>query len=487
MSEERDFDDIMREKLSAPESFPFSEDKWARMEELIIAADAKKKRRRFFLIFFSGFITACLIFFLFFYLMNERVKNTLNSNSGIHHTEGQNSGSESASKTVHSGTSKLTQENKHPKHENEMKETKPSEHQTNQHIEDQKQLAKLEDRSDEKQTTQILIRKGSSKKQNIKPFSVANHGNMTHEQKQGNEHKGGDVRNKSDQNKQTQDNNSNQSNDAAKGSQNDQSTLENNEIAKQQNREKEIADSIQQAENKRKENNLKKDSTGRAAEQALIASNMDTLKSGLQPLETVKPFGIALFGGASYNLGWNANDGKSLSPTFGVSVMYRLPSSWIISSGLYYSSVSKLSFQKEITQRTYDFGYRDQVYNLDQKNIQYLCVPLEIGKKVRNSTFTLGFSAAYLFQAKGDLQNFQRNSLNPNSGTTTSQSGNYFDGFKRIDFQPSFAFEQQVYKNLSAQVQFVYGLSDVRDNNWTNNTFFERNKAIRVVLKYKLR
>ena len=53
MKSEEEFDELLKNKFSDESVFPFEEDKWARMEEMIMADEARKKRRKFFFIFFS--------------------------------------------------------------------------------------------------------------------------------------------------------------------------------------------------------------------------------------------------------------------------------------------------------------------------------------------------------------------------------------------------------------------------------------------------
>ena len=43
---EEEFDELLKNKFSDENAFPFEEDKWARMEEMIMADEAKKKRRK---------------------------------------------------------------------------------------------------------------------------------------------------------------------------------------------------------------------------------------------------------------------------------------------------------------------------------------------------------------------------------------------------------------------------------------------------------
>src|SRR5688572_10133661 len=72
MKSAEEFDDFIKSRFSNHDDFPFEEDKWARMEEMIIRDETKRRRRKYFGFYLGGFLTALLLSIPLYLMKNDR-------------------------------------------------------------------------------------------------------------------------------------------------------------------------------------------------------------------------------------------------------------------------------------------------------------------------------------------------------------------------------------------------------------------------------
>lgn len=478
MKNEDEFDELLRNKFSDESSFPFEEDKWARMEEMIIADERKKKLRKFFFIYFSGFITALIILIPIYWFSGNGNGNYKNEKQQTQSKEHLQASSKNVSHT--------TKKDKIPG-DNEPKVT------SGDSVSKDSKSNSTQETGSEK-TSEIYV--AENKTQNEEKINKTVKGSTNDKQNQA-ASKRKKVRRNKIQNKQENDinkqkldltvfdeNNKNHSNERGT----EANTLE---IKKDDSR---LKDSISKQEALKAA--AKSDSLDLAQKDSILAAQQDSLK--LVQSNQIKPDSIipdpdnfAKFSfyasvGAHYNLGFSANDGQSFSPYIAGVFQYRFSKSWAFNTGLGFFRVSNFNFEKQITERSYDFGYRDHITAIQQKHIYYASIPLEINKIWNKNSFGFGVSPTFIFLNQSEVSTYEKTSLSESDKTSVSSFKHGY-GLNPLDVQLSLSYYRYLGNKWLVGGSYNIGLLDVRQNSWTTNNTIERNQFIRLNLIYKIK
>ena len=391
MKSEKDFDDFIKNKFSAESNFPFEEDKWARMEEMIIASEEKKKRRGFLWIFFSGFITALffVIPFIWYLISSSEVKNDR----------------------------KLKAKNTPPNTNKKLEITKD--------IDDSKKIAnpkitnpKIENEKDLNQ---------NSLTNNEKSF-VSKEGNLSKNKK-----------NKIKENKKGWITKENQKKiDLALEVNPNLGVGPSTTVFCGPNEKDLKSDTIQ----KNKEfsisriDTLQKEVLADAEKDSLSDLREKSNEIDLLPKKNLDlPFSKFSFYGAlgtQYNFGFSQNDGNSFSPSISAAIQYNFSPVWSIISGMEYSQVANLNFKKEIVEKSYDFGYRNKITTLSQEKNHYFTFPIAISRKWNKNNVAFGLNPAVLVANKSNVSSNEKNSLSETEMKSIS-SYKYGYGLSQFD------------------------------------------------------
>ena len=118
--------------------------------------------------------------------------------------------------------------------------------------------------------------------------------------------------------------------------------------------------------------------------------------------------------------------------------------------------------------------------------MHYLTAPIRIGYSVNSkNTFGLGYNVGYLFNLNSNVELYAQTAGKKGNATILKTSG-YTQGFKTIDQQISIFYRRNLAKDLWLNAEFMYGLTDVKDNKFFNSNVFERNTGVKVTLIYNL-
>lgn len=470
MKSEKEFDDFLKNKFSDESAFPFEEDKWARMEEIIIADETRKRHRKFFFIYLSGFITALVLLVpLVWYVFDsqtldskteDRRQKTGENRETRHKTKDERreltQNQEIKSTTKEDSlveTNKTTAGNVNSKNTNES---------TN---------------SGEKQKTEFFASTVTS--ENKRKVRTAKTKTKIRNQR---------ILTSQQIKKETQKNSEQNTVTEKTETQN-----KNSEINSKLNEEKNVSEVIKNnAETIKTE---KTDSIKKSSEKSDSVSQANTNQNNV--LDTTKiytqiaplpfdKFSFYLGLGAQYNLGFAKNDGNSFTPTGSFLLQYRFSPTWSFLTGLTYYQVSNLNYEKQITERMYDFGYRDQIFTIQQEKFHYVGVPLEIYRTWKNNNLGLGLNPNFLVANMSKVGQQDVRSLS-SSVSESKNSSKYGYGLSALDVQLSFTYFRNFGKKFGAGVSYSYGLIDIRKNSWTGNQNYENNQFIRFNLIYKLK
>ncbi len=198
---------------------------------------------------------------------------------------------------------------------------------------------------------------------------------------------------------------------------------------------------------------------------------------------------ISFEAGASYLLGWNnpgKKDANGINPVVGLNYA-NVSKPITFSFGIHYTMVRNLSYSSHtVTTTRYNFGEESDVMVFTPTTMHYLTAPIRIGYSLNSkNTFGLGYNAGYLFNLNSNVELYAQTAGKKGNATVLKTSG-YTQGFKTIDQQVSVFYRRNLSKDLWLNAEFMYGLTDVKDNKFFNSSVFERNTGLKITLIYNL-
>ncbi len=466
-------------KFSDESSFSFTEDKWARMEEIIMASEKKEKRRKFLWIFFSGFISSLLIVIpLAWYFMTNSSHSTISTKNEL--IEAQKIEKSSTAKSSDKIAINQKKSASHlPVSVSSEVETKSTDFQSNE-------------------TSSLNVKKKNVSIKSRNPFYSINNESV----------------------KPTNLNNLISNKNIFKGVKNTE-TLNSNVglIINSQNFEKEISsnkeivstNNVKEGINTSTDLNIMDESKEFTTLNIPVFSKTDSIPNindeltsmdsiakkdsiltessilyKLNPEDENTDFSISFSAGAQYNLGYSQNDGKSISPFGCVNLQFKIKPTFYFNTGLAFSNVSNLSYEKKSILTSYDFGFRKDITTIQQKSLNYISIPLFFSKTIGRNSLGFGLNTSILVSNKSNVSTQSITSLST-SDITSFSSRDYGFGLRNIDFQGLINYSYKIKPNILLGASFNYGLIDVRQKSWTQNETFERNQSFRLVFTYMLK
>lgn len=450
MKSEDEFDDLLRSKFSE-DAFPFSDDKWARMEEMIIAKEDARRRRRFLLFYFYGFLTAVLILtpIIWFSL----------SKAGKKHTP------ELSQKTNHKQNELVTANKNKSTHEAT----------TNQKQADSTHVSVAQQTKNEVAKQLIVEQKAplfTYKRKNTRNKATQNNNVvMTDRFVEMNEGLDSDLKTKT-------------------------SEIQPNPIVVEpiliRNGEEDSKKDSTSLTLNEKGDSLpadKKDSTTLAIHVPIKDSTLtnpvsvDSTNNGSHVADSSRFF-ISL--GGIYHFGFSSSDGLGLSPMVNIGMNFPLKNNWNFSTSLGYFQVGHLDFTKSFSDRTYDFGYREKVTEIQQKALYYVSLPLNLEKNYARFSYFVGLTPSYMIANKTAISTFERNSLSESEKTSTKSYRNGH-GLNSFDLLAGIGLKIKLSRKFAIGAQYQFGLIDVRKNTYSLVNKVERNQfaALQLIYKFK--
>ena len=193
--------------------------------------------------------------------------------------------------------------------------------------------------------------------------------------------------------------------------------------------------------------------------------------------------------GADYLLGWNyqsKTEGNGFNPVFGINYTRCLTKNIGLSIGAQYNTMSNLTNGSHtVTVTHYDFGIEQNITIYTPTFIHYIAMPVKLNYKFKNNILGLGCNVSFMFETESKVETYNTR-LNYVSATKVSKETGFLDGFTAPDLQLSAFYRTKIYKNLGVNAEFIYGLSDLRNDAFINTNLFERKIGFRLTLTYDL-
>jgi hypothetical protein len=198
--------------------------------------------------------------------------------------------------------------------------------------------------------------------------------------------------------------------------------------------------------------------------------------------------------GTTYLLGWNGggkNEAGGFNLLAGINLQHYFTGSIAAQIGVQYSTISNLTNTTHtISTVNYDLGMEQDVTSIHYQKLHYVVAPVKVTYNIGDKNIVgIGCNIGYLLNSDSKKENYKTYSSDPNAAknnlTSTKESG-YVQGFNPLDIQVGVSYRRKIYKGLSANAEFFYGLTDTKDNNFFKSNYFDRNVGFKVSLCYDL-
>jgi hypothetical protein len=194
--------------------------------------------------------------------------------------------------------------------------------------------------------------------------------------------------------------------------------------------------------------------------------------------------------GVSYLFGWENATSKEAEGTnllVGINYNYLISKKVELAIGLQYNAIKNLRNSTHKTTKTkYSFGQETEVTEISRKKMHYLTIPIKFQYLIdKKNILGIGYNFGYLVNVNSDIITYNER-LNFKSNSTNSTSFGYVEGFKNYDSQFSVFYRRELFKDLSVNLEFIYGIIDIKDNALFSSTSFERNTGAKFTLIYNL-
>ncbi|MBP7808286.1 MAG: hypothetical protein KA163_03240 [Bacteroidia bacterium] len=198
--------------------------------------------------------------------------------------------------------------------------------------------------------------------------------------------------------------------------------------------------------------------------------------------------------GATYLLGWNGggkNEAGGFNLLAGINFQHYFSNTISAQIGAQYSTISNLTNTSHtISTVKYDFGMEQDVTAIKYQKLHYLVAPIKVVFNVGDKNFIgVGCNVGYLLNSDSKKENYKTNSNDPNAtknGLTSTKESGYVQGFNPFDIQVSASYRRKLYKGLSANAEFIYGLTDTKNNDFFKSNNFDRTVGFKLTLCYDL-
>lgn len=198
--------------------------------------------------------------------------------------------------------------------------------------------------------------------------------------------------------------------------------------------------------------------------------------------------------GTSYLLGWNGNghtDAGGFNLVAGLNFQHYFTTNFSAQIGAQYNSIGNMTQTSHtISTVNYDLGIEKDITSIKYQKLHYVVAPIKIAYTIKkNNIIGIGCNVAYLLNSDSKKEKYKTYSSDPNAiknNLTSSNESGYLQGFNPIDVQVSAFYRRKIYKGLSVNAEFIYGLTDTKNNTFFKSNTFERTTGFKLTLCYDL-
>lgn len=194
---------------------------------------------------------------------------------------------------------------------------------------------------------------------------------------------------------------------------------------------------------------------------------------------------LGFIGGANLNpaVGANASAGWKVSEFAGITYTRHLSGGLGVKANLLYSRRNNMQTSKVQSVKRYGFGSNIETTTLHTNSLFYLDLPVMVNYGFGNGNIMLGAQPSILLNGYHTLKTTNMDLTGEFSSTETKEFG-YTDGYNPFDVSLVVGYEHSITPQISVGGRFNYGLFDMTNNAYFNDSAFDRNTQFRVYLTY---
>ena len=198
--------------------------------------------------------------------------------------------------------------------------------------------------------------------------------------------------------------------------------------------------------------------------------------------------------GTTYLMGWSGggkNEAGGFNLLAGINFQHYFTGTIAAQIGVQYSTISNLTNTTHtISTVKYDLGVEQDITSIKYQKLHYLVAPIKFTYSIKDKNIIgIGCNVAYLLNSDSKKEKYKTYSSDPNATknnlTSTKETG-YVEGFNPFYLQVAVSYRRKIYKGLSANAEFFYGLTDTKNNGFFKSNNFDRNVGFKVSLCYDL-
>lgn len=221
----------------------------------------------------------------------------------------------------------------------------------------------------------------------------------------------------------------------------------------------------------------------------ITSNNSDNLlPTSVKP--KIRPKFLFAEAGATYLFGWNVNgshEANGFNAVAGINYQQYITPKVSLTAGLQYNSIGNLCNSTYTAAATeYNFGVQRDVTAIKYIRIHYITIPIKLGVDLgKNNTLGIGVNTGFLLNSDSQTEKYRTNNaepMNESNRLSTKKETGYVTGFNSMDIQASLFYRRRIYKGLSANAEFIYGLTDIKKNEHFKNNSNERAMGVKLTL-----
>ena len=222
--------------------------------------------------------------------------------------------------------------------------------------------------------------------------------------------------------------------------------------------------------------------------QTMMAVKADSNETKNNSTEQLKNPVLSIEAGASFLFGWKTNSAREAmgpNPVIGINYHNKITNDLDYSLGMQFTTIRHLSSYSDTSKvTTFKTGEESDVTVITPQTLYYLSLPFKVSKNFNKNTFGVGANLAYLITGNSKVDTYHQ-STSISEQTTGTEMG-YTQGFTNYNFELTAFYRRRLYKSLSLNAEFVFGLTDLRNNDFFGTATTERSSGLKLTLFYGL-
>ncbi len=224
--------------------------------------------------------------------------------------------------------------------------------------------------------------------------------------------------------------------------------------------------------------------------QAQKADSLNTLILNDEPIKKTQSGLFILEVGSFFNTGWKYNakqEALGFNIYSGIGYSRKLTPKLNLFIGTYYAPVSHLKASKKIvTDYDFVFGERIEITEISPLTLNYVQVPLSLQYLLTsNHALSFGYAFNYLLDVRSKVEKYTEE-LHTTFDKQSFKTFGYTDGFAKLNSSLLFGYRFKISKNLWINNQLIFGLTELRQDDFLKNEHKEKSRGIIVSLNYYL-